>query len=132
MIGAGSGVTPFLSIMREFYKTLGAPGAPQKMSLLASYRSTKDIIGKDLIDEIQKLNNPNLQIHVTLSREDLTSQGFLHGRISKEMLQTLVPTPASLATYMLCGPVEMMHMGKAMLLENNVAEMHVKTEDFAS
>ena len=44
MIAAGSGVTPFLSIIRQFMPS-DARAAPAAMSLLVSYRTARDLIG---------------------------------------------------------------------------------------
>lgn len=130
MIAAGSGVTPFVSIMREFSNNLGTPGAPERMTLLVSYRSTKDLICWDALQEIKTF--PGCRVLVSLSREHAEKEGFLYGRISEEMLREAIGGEYASTTFMSCGPQPMMDMARAHALANGVAGDHFKTESFES
>ena len=44
MVAGGSAVTPFISMLREYQYRLGQVGAPDKITLLVSYRSKQDLI----------------------------------------------------------------------------------------
>jgi ferredoxin-NADP reductase len=127
MIAAGSGVTPFLSIMREYKDRLGQPGAPTHMSLLVSYRSVQDIIGRELIQELKAI--PGIQIGVSLSREDRRSEGYLHGRIDSDMIINFVGALGS-KTYMSCGPQLLMNTAMETLKAQGVDSQHIHVESF--
>lgn len=130
MVGAGSGVTPFVSLLREYCKRLGQPGCPRQMTLLVSYRSTDDLICWPALTDAAKL--PEVRVITTLSRENLPDQGFWHGRIDQALLEKAVGDSHTDATFMTCGPDAMMHMVKAVLTAKGVPDQHVKLESFAS
>ncbi|MBP6218789.1 MAG: hypothetical protein KA436_09400 [Oligoflexales bacterium] len=133
MIGAGSGVTPFVSILREYHDKLGQAHAPKSMTLLVSYRTQQDLI---LWQDLQKLkaHSPSLHIFTTLSREPESEQ-FWSGRISPAVLQRatehLGMKSYSDTTFMLCGPVEMMDSIKSQLSKELPPEQ-IRTESFDS
>jgi ring-1,2-phenylacetyl-CoA epoxidase subunit PaaE len=132
MVAGGSGVTPFVSIIREYAGRLGAPDAPAKMTLLVSHRSAKDLICNEALEAAKR---PGVEIVTTLSREDLTQQGFLHGRIDDAMLGRVLGetyAPGRDATYMTCGPKAIMDATVAHLGAKNVPAARVKTESFDS
>lgn len=130
MVAGGSGVTPFISIMREYQDKLGSVGAPHKMTLLVSYRSTEDLICWKEIEAARKI--PGIAVHVTLSREDKTADGFWHGRISNEQLAKAIAGSYQAATFMTCGPQAIMDHAAAHWREFGVPEEHIKTESFES
>ena len=128
MVAGGSGVTPFASIMREYAGRCGAPGAPGQMTLLVSYRTSKDLI---LWDDLQKINAAkNCRVFTTLSREDMTGSGFLYGRIDQEMLLQLIGGAQNQMTFMTCGPTEIMDLTVATCRAAGVPEPCIRTESF--
>ncbi len=130
MIAAGSGVTPFVSIMREHASTIGKSGSPARMTLLVSYRSTKDLICWDALQELR--HAPGCRVIVSLSREDARNEGFLHGRINQAMLKEAIGSEYDKATFMSCGPQEMMDLARTHAIAHGVTPEHFKTESFAS
>lgn len=129
MVAGGSGVTPFVSIMREFASKLGQPGAPQKVTLLVSYRSRVDLICWQDLLEIQKY--PGARVVTTLSRENVPD-AFWHGRISDDMLLKAIDGAHHDATFMTCGPQAIMDQTVEHLRKHGVDEAHIKTESFES
>jgi ring-1,2-phenylacetyl-CoA epoxidase subunit PaaE len=130
MVAGGSGVTPFLSIMREFADKLGQPGAPEKMTLYVSYRSKEDLIGWP---DLQAFNqNKGTRAIVTLSREDASAEGFWHGRIDHAGLTKAIAGAYGDATFMTCGPTAIMNLTVEHLKEHGVPEEHIKLESFES
>ena len=128
MVAGGSGVTPFVSIMREFAGRCGTPGAPERMTLLVSYRSKEDLI---LWKDLEAINNsPNCKVLTTLSREDLTAEGFLYGRINEAMLKKVVGADFDGTTFMTCGPEVIMDLTVATCRAAGVADAQIKTESF--
>lgn len=130
MIAAGSGVTPFVSIMREHANSLGKKGSPDKMTLLVSYRSTKDLICWEDLNALRTV--PGCRVIVTLSREHAEKEGFLHGRINEAILSDTISGDYANITFMSCGPQEMMDLGRAHALSKGVPPEHFKTESFES
>ena len=130
MVGAGSGVTPFVSILREYAPKLGQPDCPKALTLLASFRSVPDLMCWKAIEEAGR--HKGVRIITTLSRENLPERGFLHGRIDEAMLARTMAEAYSNATFMTCGPEAMMSLVKSHTLSKGVPEAHVKMESFAS
>jgi ferredoxin-NADP reductase len=128
MIAGGSGVTPFVSILREHADSLGKPGSPRKMSLLVCYKSQRDLICWDLLQKVSKI--PGISIVTTLTRENAPEKNFLSGRISEPMIENLVHGDYKNSTYMTCGPTEMMSLVERHLLSHNVAPANIKMESF--
>jgi ferredoxin-NADP reductase len=128
MVGAGSGVTPFISILRAYADTLGQPGSPEQMTLLVAYRSKQDLICWDDIVNLQKI--PGIRIFTTLTREDARSEGFLHGRPDEAMLASLFEGTYANSTYMTCGPDAMMKTFCQFLQDKGVPDEHIMLESF--
>lgn len=130
MIAAGSGVTPFISILREYAPQLGQAGAPQKMSLLVSYRSKADLICWEAIEAVKKF--PEVNVYVTLSRENVPQEGFWYGRIDEDMLSKAIGGNYESCTFMSCGPQAIMDLVGAHCRSHAVPPERIKTESFES
>lgn len=130
MVAAGSGVTPFVSIMREYAPHLGQAGAPKKMSLLVSFRSQADLICWEALAALK--NYAGVQIYVTLSRENLPEAGFWHGRIDDTMLSKAIAGAYQDCTFMSCGPQAIMDLVGTHCRAHAVAPERIKTESFES
>ena len=128
MVGAGSGVTPFISILREYADTLGQEGSPDTMTLLVAYRSKKDLICWDTIESLK--GKSNIKIITTLTREDAKDEGFWHGRPDAEMLDKVVDGSYENSTFLSCGPEAMMDMVTEHAIEKGVPKEHAQTESF--
>ncbi len=128
MVAAGSGVTPFVSIMREYMTKLGQPQSPTTMTLLVAYRTTHDLICWPDLQAISAI--PGMKVITTLTREHADPDKFWHGRPDTAMLDRLVGDGYSDKTFMTCGPQEMMDMVTAHATAHGTAAAHVKTESF--
>ncbi len=128
MVGAGSGVTPFISILREYADTLGQPGSPAAMTLLVAYRSREDLICWNDLKALQ--GKPGIRIFTTLTREDVQNEGFLYGRPDANMLAKISSGTYSDATYMTCGPDAMMKTVCEFMQKNGVPDEHILLESF--
>ncbi len=125
MIAAGSGVTPFVSILREYHRKLGQDGLPQAMELLVSYRSLDDLIMWPLLTSMR---SDNVRITGTLSRED--APDFWRGRISGEMLDRFRERNYGSTVFMICGPDEMMETIQQHLQGRGVPAENILLESF--
>lgn len=130
MVAGGSGVTPFVSIMREYLHRLGQPGCPEKVSLLVSYRSRQDLICWEDLQKIALVKGA--KVYTTLSREDVPEEGFWHGRIDDAMLAKAIGGAYGEATFMTCGPQAIMDQTVLHLRQKGVDEAFIKTESFES
>ncbi|MBC7659040.1 MAG: hypothetical protein H7249_04965 [Chitinophagaceae bacterium] len=130
MLGAGSGVTPFVSMAREYADRLGTPGAPEKMTLLVAYRSKLDLICWDDLVVLNKV--PGVSIITTLTREDARSEGFLHGRPDDAMFRELLKVTYGTSSYMTCGPEAMMNQFVDFLKAENIAPEDIHLESFGN
>lgn len=130
MVAGGSGVTPFVSIMREFCDRLGQEGSPRKMSLLVSYRSVVDIICKKELDMIA--SHAGNRVLVTLSREERPDLGYAYGRITEPLLQDVFGSESVRITMMTCGPTAIMDQAVAFGQKIGLTPAQIKTESFES
>ncbi|MBC7531334.1 MAG: hypothetical protein H7318_07130 [Oligoflexus sp.] len=130
MLGAGSGVTPFVSIVREYADKLGQEGAPKQMTLLVAYRSKLDLISWPDLVAFNKV--PGVRIITTLTREDARSEGFLHGRPEIPMLKEVLAGTYADSSYMTCGPEAMMEQFVDFLKSQEVPAEHIHLESFGN
>lgn len=130
MVAAGSGVTPFISIMYQEMPYLGQEGHPTAMSLLVSFRSRNDLIAWDVIKELK--THPQISVYTSLSRDHAEDEGFWYGRIDKDALAKACHHEYKGKTFMTCGPEDMMELVVKHLKEQGVEEQHIKLESFDS
>ncbi len=129
MIAGGSGVTPFVSIMREFATQMGQPGGPKSLSLLVSHRREEDILCRETLDQIQSL--PGIEIQTTLSREENPRSPYWSGRIDKTKLQKFINNKhPQESTFMICGPQPLTDLTVDFLKALPVPEEHIRLESF--
>lgn len=130
MTAGGSGVTPFVSIIREYAPRLGTAGAPRTLTLLVSHRSRQDLICGRELETLARM--PGVRVWTTLSREDVQNEGFWHGRINDVMLGKAFAELYGNTTFMTCGPTAIMDATVAHLRLHGVPDAHIKTESFES
>lgn len=128
LIGGGSGVTPFLAMVRDYLKPAPWSTRPKSIIFMFSYRDRQQIIGADVIEDAK--NNSNISALNVLTRDNHPERGFLSGRISDSMLDTAVGHRYEGKTYMLCGPNSFMDSITRKLLNRGVADGAIKTESF--
>ena len=129
MVAGGSGVTPFVSIMREYVGRLDS-AKDQSMTLLVSFRSRQDLI---CWDELQRINQAaGMRVITTLTRENVAEEGFLNGRINAAMLEEITAETYATTTFMTCGPDAIMNLTVGFLRDKGVEEQHIKQESFES
>ncbi len=130
MLGAGSGVTPFISIMREYVDRLGQEGAPRQMTLLVAYRSREDLICWSELEAWSRV--PGVRIVCTLTREKVEGSTFKFGRPDEAMFEEVFAGTYEDATFMTCGPDAMMHSLVAFVTQKGVPKDHAQLESFGN
>ena len=93
-------------------------------------KTERDIIFRSELEELQR-RFANLKVDVTLTREVSAEWAGKRGRLSAEMLMSLVPDIAQSRVH-LCGPTEMVEPLKKGLRELGVADEQMKSEAFGS
>ncbi|MBW7982358.1 NADH oxidoreductase [Enterobacillus tribolii] len=122
MLAAGCGVTPIMSMSR--WLTANRPGAD--IRVIFNVRSPDDVI---FAEEWRTLTQRFPNLHLTLMAENGATEGFLSGRISREILTQQVPDIAS-RTVMTCGPAPYMKQVKQLAGELGVPAQHFYQEQF--
>jgi ferredoxin-NADP reductase/DMSO/TMAO reductase YedYZ heme-binding membrane subunit len=126
MIAGGVGITPLMAKIR-YLTDIAWPG---KIHLVYSVKNERDIIFRSELEELQR-RFPNLQVDITVTREASAEWTGKRGRLSAEMLMSIVPDIAQSRVH-LCGPTEMVEPIKKALRELGVADDQMKSEAFGS
>ena len=127
MVAAGSGVTPFISYLKEV-RANREVYPYDNLSLLVAYRSPADLMFYDQLQELAKENY--IDIHIYLTRKN--KSGFGSGRPNEKILDKLFAKKALESTFFTCGPVPMMSMVLDWAKAKGVAEDDRLMESFES
>ncbi|MDY5107532.1 MAG: NADH oxidoreductase [Actinobacillus minor] len=122
LVGAGSGVTPIMSMARW----LLANRPEVNVTVIHSVHSPEDVIFKQEWAEL-KAKYPKLQLVINASVN--ATEGFASGRISAEIIKNAVPNLANY-TVMTCGPEAYMNALKEIVLSLGGTEDRFFTEAF--
>jgi ring-1,2-phenylacetyl-CoA epoxidase subunit PaaE len=99
-VAAGSGITPMMSTVATTLETEPAT----RFTLVYGNRTTGSSMFLDELGALQATYGDRLTIHHVLSRDPAAE---LRGRITPELVATLVPDRAAVDAWFLCGPQEM-------------------------
>ncbi len=141
LMGAGSGITPLMSILRTALET----EPKSTVVLLYGSRSESKIIFKSDLDELTEKYKGQLYVYHTLSRPD--DGGFLKsifgkkksewqglkGRISPDQVRGMLekhPPTREPSVFYLCGPGDFIQMAEHTLLSSGIKEELIKKEFF--
>ncbi|MFA6427688.1 MAG: FAD-binding oxidoreductase [Candidatus Magasanikbacteria bacterium] len=126
LFAAGIGITPFVSMLRYAHETQ----QPQNIHLLYSVRSSCDVPFIDIINHIGE-DNSRIRPTITVTGgEDIVPHGFIKGRVSKELIESIIPRSIHATRFYICGPSVFIHAVEDMLTELAVRQKYVYTEDF--
>ncbi len=131
VFGAGSGITPLISIIKSILQI----ETGSRVILIYANRNEETIIFRNLLDQLkEKFANHLHTIHI-LSQPTVSWKG-LAGRLTKETLkEILMDLPdfsVQKSDYFLCGPTGFMHTVEETLDELKVAKSKVFKESFVS
>ncbi len=96
-IAGGSGITPFMSILKTFEKQ----GWPQKVHMLYGNRHLNDVIFEKELNRLSA-DNPNFNYALVVSEPGDDYRG-VRGFITADLVKNHVGDPAG-KTFMICGP----------------------------
>lgn len=129
LIGAGSGITPLMSIMKA---ALEKPGS-NKVHLYYGNRDQKNIIFKEQLERLQQKHGDRLVITHLLSRPESGWSG-ISSRIKAELMMQCCTNDGLFAdkttNYYICGPEAMMHDVYHMLESNGIEQERLHKESF--
>ncbi len=129
-IGAGSGITPLLSIM----KSVLSREPESRFFLFYGSRATADILFRSTLEDLKDRFLGRLSVFHVLSQEQ-QDVDVLHGRLDREKLALLLRRVLGAATVdaaYVCGPFGMIEAAEAALGEAGVPPGHVHVERFNS
>lgn len=127
MIGAGSGITPFVSILREF-SSQKEKNLNHQADLIISFRSRWDLISWETLSLLNE--EPNIRVHLTLSQDETPDVTANKGRITPDFISSSIDGQYDNKTFMICGPEGLMAAASNYLKDKNVSPLHIKTESF--
>lgn len=142
LIGAGSGITPLISIAR----TVLEKEPRSKVILLYGSRTADQIIFKDQLETLSARYSGQLFVYHTLSKAE--GGGFIKGlfgkkkeewsgwkgRIDAERITELLkhhPFNPQLDLFFLCGPGNLIEVAEKTLITQGVSTDHIKKEFFS-
>ncbi len=126
--GAGSGITPILSMI----KTVMHEEPKSRFTLFYGNRNFDSIIFREEIEALKNVYLERLSVHHILSQEKLGSPLFF-GRIDAQKCKKFGQVfydPANVAGYYLCGPAQMIFAVKDQLIEQDVEADKIHFELF--
>ncbi|MBN2719303.1 MAG: NAD(P)-binding protein [Deltaproteobacteria bacterium] len=123
-IAVGSGITPIMSMLREFDGSREAP----RVHLVYGARHEADLIFKDEINEVVN-RNPNIRLTHILSRPSRFWKGRT-GRVSVRGVLELFPDNLDRKTYFICGPPTLYRPLVDALRRRGVSDTQIRYESF--
>ncbi len=132
LLGAGSGITPLMSILQ----TVLIKELKSEVLLFYGNRNEQSIIFKDKLDELQKKFPDRFEVIHSLSQPSDEWEG-LKGRLSKFKLKRLLQKEVGKeqlphAEYYICGPAGMMKGAEGALNNHDVPEKQINVEYFTA
>lgn len=131
LIGAGSGITPLMSII----KTILEIEKRSKVFLLYVNRNEDSIIFYQKLNLIKNKNLDNFFIHYLLDEPNTEWKGDI-GRLDSSKLQNIIenyiPNQKLITEYFICGPTGLMQECVSLLQNINVQSNKIHKESFVS
>ena len=133
LIGAGSGITPLMSMLKAVVQT-----EPQSHVLLVyGNRNEESVIFQQQLADLETRANGHLQVEHVYSQPLKAASPHQHtGRLNRTMLLRILEQrhqfPAEQAEYFMCGPEGLMAEAQAALALLNVPEARIRRESFTA
>lgn len=124
LLGAGSGITPLIGVMRY----VAAKNLPTKVLLVYSNKTPDDIVYKKDLEELAKNSNIKVVNTITRAKEEHKWEGET-GRISEDLIKKSV-SDITKPLYYICGSPEFSHTMESMLVKMGVPKERVHKENW--
>ena len=133
LIGAGSGITPLMSILKAVVNT--EPNS--HVLLIYGNRNEESVIFQKQLDDLEASTNGRVQVEHVYSQPMKPGGAHRHtGRLNRTMLLRILEQrhqfPAEQAEYFMCGPEGLMAEARAALDLLNVPESRIRRESFVA
>jgi ring-1,2-phenylacetyl-CoA epoxidase subunit PaaE len=133
LVGAGSGITPLMSILKAVLR--GEPGS--HVLLVYGNRNEESVIFKDQLAQLESTSGGRLQVEHIYSQPLRAGGAHQHtGRLNRTTLLRILEQrhqfPNEQATYYICGPEGMMNEARAALDLLRVPEANIHRESFVA
>jgi ring-1,2-phenylacetyl-CoA epoxidase subunit PaaE len=130
LLGAGSGITPLFSILKQVLLT----EASRRITLLYSNPNERSIIFRDELDNLQRQFPDRFHLLYLLSNPSDDWHG-LRGRLNNVMLERLLPDLVGASDWQtlclyVCGPSDYMRMAQFTLVFSGFRLDQIKRENF--
>ena len=128
--GAGSGITPLLSIIKTTLMT--EPNS--RFTLFYGNRASGSVLFRQELADLKDRYLGRFNLVYIMSREQLDIDLF-NGRIDRAKVEQLLThwiDPADIDGAFVCGPLDMMEEARDVLIERGVAKDAIKMEVFAA
>ncbi|MEL6986452.1 MAG: ferredoxin--NADP reductase [Bacteroidota bacterium] len=129
LFGAGSGITPLMSII----KTILEKEPMSYIHLVYGSRDFDQIIFREELEDLSEKYQGQLFVEHVLSRANLWTG--LKGRINSNIIDAFMekyPQRSTNAEYYLCGPGDMIDTVEQYLIEKNIDKKRIHREYFVS
>jgi ring-1,2-phenylacetyl-CoA epoxidase subunit PaaE len=128
MWGAGSGITPLMSILKT------ALHSQKKVTLIYGNRNLRQTIFYDELLKIKEQYSDRFSLFNFFTKEKQFENkvAFFQGRIDAERITQILALykDKSDSLHYICGPVELKKVVKAVLLQNDIKPENIFTENF--
>lgn len=128
--GAGSGITPLLSIIKT--TLIAEPNS--RFTLFYGNRASGSTLFRQELADLKDRFLGRFNLVYIMSREQLDIDLF-NGRIDRAKVEQLLDhwlDPAAIDAAFICGPLDMMEATREVLVERGVAQSAIKMEVFAA
>jgi ring-1,2-phenylacetyl-CoA epoxidase subunit PaaE len=130
LVGAGSGITPLMSIARSVL--VSEPNS--EVSLIYGNRLFQSIIFREQLEDMKDRYLGRFRVFHVLSKEP-NDVDLFYGRIDRDKLEGFAKSfiqVEGISEVFVCGPEPMIRATKEFMIENGVPAEHVHFELFAS
>ncbi|WP_375417807.1 2Fe-2S iron-sulfur cluster-binding protein [uncultured Hymenobacter sp.] len=133
LIGAGSGITPLMSMLKAVLKT----ESQSHVLLIYGNRNEESVIFQQQLSELEAQSGGRLQVEHVYSQPTGPTRPHQHtGRLNRTTLLRILEQrhqfPAEQAEYFLCGPEGLMAETRAALELLNVPASRIRRESFVA
>lgn len=125
LVAGGSGIVPLRAMLRHW--AAGTRSTP--VSLVYSARSLSDVIYRD---ELFRLHEDNLSVHLALTRKWPPDWTGHKGRVDQQLLCDAIPEPSQRPLVYICGPTSFVEHAAQTLVGIGHEPERIKTERFGA
>jgi ferredoxin-NADP reductase/predicted pyridoxine 5'-phosphate oxidase superfamily flavin-nucleotide-binding protein len=132
LIGAGVGITPIISMFRDFATAIHRFGQSRSVTVIQAARKTSNLVFSEEFDSLQSEITYPTQHFSVVSQPDSNQKASVDfgykGHLSADMLKEMLPNES--CDVYICGPSGFMQNTYDALLSLGVSDKQIHTESF--